>query len=176
MKYVLCVLLIVTSYPGCWRSATGDSKETDFESVSSADSDGDPDTVADTDGNTDTDAKGDSEADTDADTDEDANSDADTGDSRDSEIPVECPLDSVSPNHSQSDAYALIQETDIEDLVVCAGRDDWFRLDLPPLHEMDISVCVDRDAEEPSFEFFRAEYPYPVAERRVAGRTGTRPI
>jgi hypothetical protein len=105
----------------------------------------------------------DSDVDTDVDTDADTDDDAelDTGVPQETDPPRDCPMDSVSPNHSQNDAYVLSEQTGIEGLVVCAGQEDWFRLELPALHEMALEVCVPNNIEAPDLELFRAEYPYP---------------
>lgn len=73
---------------------------------------------------------------------------------------VSCPLDTASPNQDQSSAHVLSDGT-INDLVVCVGHDDWFRLDLPYGQEMQLDVCTNATARLPAFEFFREEFPEP---------------
>ncbi len=79
----------------------------------------------------------------------------------DSELLVDCPTDSVSPNHRQRDAFALAREINIEGLVVCPGQSDWFRMEMPTPYDMQLEVCVPAGVELPDLEYFRAEYPYP---------------
>lgn len=76
---------------------------------------------------------------------------------------LECPTDPVAPNHEKSAAHPLGADGAITGLVVCRGRDDWFRLDVPPGHEMQFDVCTLPGAVAPRFEFFRDEYENPDA-------------
>jgi hypothetical protein len=83
-----------------------------------------------------------------------------SGDAREIE---ECEADRVAPNHSPSTALVLeAMPQEIEDLRVCAGRDDWYRLELPLGFDMQFEVCSARSASTAKLEFYRAEYAEPA--------------
>jgi len=79
----------------------------------------------------------------------------------DTGVPVNCPADSTEPNQDQASAHVLTQNMMTENLVVCAGADDWFVLDLPYGQAMQFSACGDKSGVIPQLEFFREEFPEP---------------
>lgn len=123
-----------------------------------ADADSEADADAEADGDDGDDGGGDADADLDAGSDADLDADADP----DGDETADCPADPVAPNQSQEDAYLLTADEDIDGLVVCAGADDWFRLELAEGLDMQLDVCgADGSASGLGFEFFRAEFPEP---------------
>lgn len=52
----------------------------------------------------------------------------------------DCTEDTFSPNHSQLDATLITQDTEISNLTRCAGRPDWFELEMRAGESMKVTI------------------------------------
>jgi hypothetical protein len=93
---------------------------------------------------------------------EDGGRDAHPADAAPDATETTCPPDSVARNASAETSHRLTADGEIDDLVVCPGADDWFRLDLATGYEMQFDACASGDPPV-EVDFYRAELPDPVA-------------
>lgn len=77
-------------------------------------------------------------------------------------IPAGCPDDEISldgSNHTQQKARELFNAATYEDLVVCSGEDDWFKVFSKDGFELQFEVSWTGDDPLVSLDWFREEQP-----------------